>query len=87
MVSSLNVCDELQDLYVNCLMSSFIKGGFFFYWLFSLYCTCCHQSFFDLFFCVLSASSAFFTGFSKLRRSRNERSTCIRPSTVVLQSF
>lgn len=30
MVSSLNVCDELQDLYVNCLMSYFIKGGFFF---------------------------------------------------------
>ena len=26
MVSGLNVCDELQDLYVNCPMSYFIKG-------------------------------------------------------------
>lgn len=28
MVSGLNVCDELWDLYVNCPMSYFIKGFF-----------------------------------------------------------
>lgn len=73
MARGLNVCDELQDLQVNCPMSYFIKG--FFTESFCRVVPVAIEVFLSsFFFCLLSGSSRFFTGFSRLCCGINGRS-------------